>query len=280
MKQLIEDWKTFFKDTRTSNWWQRKTRALKERGAFIVRVTGRGHIYHRWRYDDQESIYYLMHFNFLIKQAHSFYIEEHVQSFYYQLKKGICVAHEKLEMNPYVRPHVGERRQNNQREKSSVYDRRAAVPYAAYWWNQYNPEFQQFTVDCINFVSQCLLAGGATMKGTPDREQGWWYEDEQWSYSWSVAHSLRWYLSGATRGLVGKEVESASQLEPGDIICYDFEGDGRWDHNTIVTAKDQNGEPLVNAHTDNSRHRFWSYEDSTAWTPQMKYKFFQIDVTS
>lgn len=278
--QLIEDWKTFFKQSQGSNWWKRKTFALKEREAFIVRVAGQGHMYHRWRYDDQESIHYLMHFNFFIKQGNGFYIEEHVQSFHYQLKNGICVAHEQLEMKPYVRSQVDERRQTNQREKSSGYDRRAAVQYADYWWNQYNPEFQQFTVDCTNFVSQCLLAGGAPMQGIPDRNQGWWYEGEQWSYSWSVAHSLRWYLSGATRGLIGIEVESASQLEPGDIICYDFEGDGRWDHNTIVTTKDQNGEPLVNAHTDNSRHRFWSYEDSTAWTPQMKYKFFQIDVTS
>ncbi len=60
------------------------------------------------------------------------------------------------------------------------------------------------------------------------------------------------------------------------VICYDFEGDNRWDHNTIVVAKDANGMPLVNAHTNNSRLRYWTYEDSAAWTPNIQYKFFQI----
>lgn len=88
---------------------------------------------------------------------------------------------------------------------------------------------------------------------------------------------MRWYLSGSTSGLKGTVMESARDLIPGDIICYDFEGDGNWNHNTIVVAKDANGMPLVNAHTDNSRNRYWSYEDSTAWTPDIQYKFFRID---
>lgn len=74
----------------------------------------------------------------------------------------------------------------------------------------------------------------------------------------------------------GTEVSSPDQLTYGDVICYDFEGDGRWDHTTIVTAKDAYGMPLVNAHTNNSRHRYWSYEDSMAWTENTKYKFFRI----
>ena len=87
---------------------------------------------------------------------------------------------------------------------------------------------------------------------------------------------MRWYLSGARYGVKGKVVERASDLLLGDVICYDFEGDGRWNHTTIVVAKDENGEPLVNAHTSNSYHRYWGYEDSTAYTPQIQYKFFRI----
>ena len=71
-------------------------------------------------------------------------------------------------------------------------------------------------------------------------------------------------------------MESAEELSAGDVICYDFEGDGRFYHSTFVVAKDAEGMPLVNAHTENSRHRYWSYEDSTALTPNIKYKFFQI----
>ncbi|WP_245183599.1 amidase domain-containing protein [Lentibacillus salicampi] len=55
-------------------------------------------------------------------------------------------------------------------------------------------------MDCTNYVSQCMRAGGA-----PDRGSGWWYQEDNWSYSWAVAHSMRWYLSGSTSGLKGEE---------------------------------------------------------------------------
>ena len=114
------------------------------------------------------------------------------------------------------------------------------------------------------------------MTGFSNRSKGWWYQNNNWSFSWSVAHSFRWYLSGAKSGLRGIEMESARDLSPGDVICYDFDGDGRWQHTTIVVAKDDNGEPLVNAQTTNSRMRYWAYEDSTAYTPNIQYKFFRI----
>lgn len=168
-----------------------------------------------------------------------------------------------------------------QRQDDRRYDRQQAVSYAHRWWNSYNPQFKQFDVDCTNYVSQCLWAGGAPMSYARERSKGWWYrfgDPPSWSYSWSVAHSLHWYLAGSQSGLRGKEVSSARQLEPGDVICYDFDGDGRWDHNTIVVGKDRSGEPLVNAHTTNSRNRYWAYRDSYAWTPEIKYKFFHIIV--
>jgi hypothetical protein len=114
------------------------------------------------------------------------------------------------------------------------------------------------------------------MIGYPGRTKGWWMRSNNWSYSWSVANSLRLYLPRAKTGVRAKEVSEAGQLLPGDVICYDFQGDGRFDHTTIVTAKDANGMPLVNAHTANSRRRYWAYEDSTAYTPNIKYRFLTI----
>lgn len=101
-------------------------------------------------------------------------------------------------------------------------------------------------------------------------------QSNNWSYSWSVANSLRWYLTGSKKGLQASEVSSPKELLLGDIICYDFEGDGRYNHNTIVVAKDLQGYPLVNAQSQNSRMRYWSYEDSSAYTPNITYKFFHI----
>ncbi|GAA0376918.1 amidase domain-containing protein [Bacillus horti] len=160
----------------------------------------------------------------------------------------------------------------------SPYDRGKAVQYAELWWNDYNPQFEEFDVDCTNFVSQCMWAGNAPMRHA-SREKGWWYKfggSPNWSFSWSVAHALRLYLGSSQSGLRATEVFSADQLEPGDIICYDFDGDGRFQHNTIVVMKDGEGMPLVNAHTTNSRHRYWSYTDSHAWTEQVEYRFFRI----
>jgi hypothetical protein len=156
------------------------------------------------------------------------------------------------------------------------YDRLAAVKYAERWWNDYNPDYKQFDNDCTNYVSQCLRAGGAPMRGVPNRKEGWWYDHSKWSFSWAVAHSLRWYLSGSEIGLRAEEVSSAQQLLKGDVICYDFTGDGSWQHTTVVVEKDVDHMPLVNAHTTNSRMRYWGYEDSTAWTPNIQYKFFHI----
>ncbi len=157
-----------------------------------------------------------------------------------------------------------------------MYNREAAVRYAHQWWNSYNPAFPSFSVDCTNFVSQCLLAGGAPMRGYPGRENGWWIRGGAWSFSWSVAHSLRWYLEGSRSGLKAARKQSPEMLLPGDVIIYDFTGDGRMDHAAIVVSK-QNGIPLVNAHTANSRNRHWSYTTSTAYTAGIRYYFFHID---
>jgi hypothetical protein len=165
--------------------------------------------------------------------------------------------------------------------RARAYERHKAVRYADAWWNSYNPDYREFSVDCTNYVSQSLFAGGAPMNQAGQRDRGWWYKHaggaaDQWSYSWAVAHSLRWYLPTSGQGLQGKEVSSAGELALGDIICYDFDGDGKWQHNTIVTAIDASGQPLVNAHTTNSYHRYWDYRDSYAHTSATKYKFFKI----
>jgi hypothetical protein len=160
-----------------------------------------------------------------------------------------------------------------------VYDRMKAKTYADRWWNERNPKYPDFSVDCTNFISQCLFAGGAPMNYTNNRTSGWWIRsksNENWSYSWSVAHSLYWYLKSARSGLTGKQVSTVRQLQIGDVISYDWNGDGRFTHSTMVTAFRADGEPLVNAHTNNSFQRLWNYQDSPAWSLSTRYAFFQI----
>jgi hypothetical protein len=166
--------------------------------------------------------------------------------------------------------------------RSVPYRRESAVAFAERWWNEPSPSYEPFEVNCTNYVSQCIFAGQAPMNYTGKRETGWWYKgrvngQERWSYSWAVAHSLQRHLSHPRAfGLRAEPVESPDQLRLGDVICYDWEGNGRIGHNTIVTAFAPDGMPLVNANTVSSRHRYWDYRDSYAWTERTRYRFFHI----
>lgn len=178
-----------------------------------------------------------------------------------------------------LRSDVASPRQSYSR---ASYNRVRAAAYADQWWEQGNPAYLTFEVDCSNYVSQCLFAGGAPMNYTGRRNSGWWYRgrmggQELWSYSWAVAESLQFFLLTSRGGLRATEVETAGELELGDVISYDWDGDGRFQHSVVVTAKDPDGMPLVNAHTVSSKHRYWSYTDSPAWTERTRYRFLHIN---
>ncbi|GAF66940.1 hypothetical protein BTS2_3846 [Bacillus sp. TS-2] len=267
----------FFSSLQEEECLKRMKQSYKRRGAELVRSQVHGRILSKKKWDHQTEVGYILHYEQLIKMDQHFYVQERMET-----RKALFEKKHLVEdvLNPPIVKNETEQNDtmeiSNARVSGASYNRLEAVKYAELWWDDYNPHYHKFTDNCTNFISQCLKAGNAPMRGFPNRSKGWWYQNNNWSYSWSVAHSMRWYLSGSTSGLRGEERESASELIPGDVICYDFDGDGRWQHTTIVVAKDANGEPLVNAQTTNSRMRYWTYEDSTAWTPEIKYKFFHI----
>ncbi|MCT8136993.1 amidase domain-containing protein [Anaerobacillus sp. CMMVII] len=257
----------------------RKIDHLHQRDGKIVKSIVDGTVLRTQKIDGLRQVDYVVHFQHLIKQQDKFHIEEKIEE-----RRAIFSGEELLD------DYCPLSEKKNQNEENALFDRETsefdesrfqysrleAVRYAERWWNDYNPNYKKFDDNCTNFISQCLHAGGAPMVGYPNRSKGWWFRNRNWSLSWSVAHSLRWHLSGAKTGLRAKEMSSPKELMKGDVICYDFNGDGRWQHNTIVVAKDANNEPLVNAQTSNSRMRYWAYQDSTAYTPNIKYKFFHI----
>ncbi len=180
---------------------------------------------------------------------------------------------------PYLNQHYFANTPSTNR--SILYDRHKVQQYADAWWDKSNPQYLAFEVDCSNYVSQCLFAGGAPMNYTGKRATGWWYKgrinhQEQWSYSWAVAHSLQSYLSYSISGLRANVVDHAHQLTIGDVIVYDWDGDSKYQHSVIVSALDPQGQPLVNAHTTNSKHRYWDYRDSHAWSEKTQYRFLHI----
>ena len=258
---------------------EQKQSALSKRDAEIVKVKAAGRIIEMNEEEEFQTVKYQAHYQYLIKQKEILYMEEEIEERLAKFYKKALVMDE--EINPYEYqkspplPTTLNLEESDER-LSFQYDRLKAVQYAERWWNSYNPSYIKFENDCTNFISQCLHIGGAPMRGYPVQGSGWWLQNKKWSYSWAVANSLKLYFALSKSGLHAREVSSPDQLLLGDIICYDFEGDGRFNHNTIVTGKDADGMPLVNAHTYNSRMRYWAYEDSSAYTPNIKYKFYTI----
>ena len=254
--------------------FMQKQQLLKKRNADIVRVHGAGKV-QSLGYDQSDTVLsYQVHLQYFIKQQDTFFIEEEIEDREARFRNGLLESDEEVEpiLNGDDVPHL----MNEEPERLAyTYDRRRAIQYAERWWNDFNPAYRKFTDDCTNFICQCLHAGGIPMWGRPNRVKGWWMSGKSWSYSWTTAHAF-YLLLASSVGIRTKRVSNPQELNVGDIICIDFEGTGRFDHSLIVTAKDVYGMPLVNAHTTNSRHRYWSYEDSSRYTPNIVYKFFVI----
>lgn len=168
---------------------------------------------------------------------------------------------------------------------STYYNRNAAANYSdqyvdhrAYGTNYpsayNNAVYKDYTSgggDCTNFVSQCLRAGGAYFVGqysNPSSTSVWWYNDngttpnhtsdDSASYSWfNCVYQRPFVLAGW-----GTQV-SSSQLQRGDIVYYDWTGNGTWDHAAIVAAFDGSGKPLVNCHTNDYYHVRWNFGDTS-----------------
>lgn len=138
------------------------------------------------------------------------------------------------------------------------YDRQSAVEYAMKYALVPNKKYRYFGVnqriggDCTNFVSQCLKAGGMPL--SYNKKNPWWYNFEAsanvCSLSWSVAHSLFWYLKknaeNNSKGAKALETNNISDLELGDLVFYENKR-GLIFHSTIITAF--NEVPLVSQHS-------------------------------
>lgn len=255
-----------------------KKEACSKRSAEIVKAKAKGKIVEIKETGESANVAYEVHLQYLIKQKGFIYLEEEMELRNADFFKGILIKDEEAILDFSMHYSTIPNEDHSEEIRASYkYDRLKAVKYAEKWWNSHNPAFKTFKDnDCTNFISQCLYTGGAPMRGRPNRGSGWWMSGNNWSWSWAIAHAFRLYLGNSKTGLRAREVSSPKELLLGDVICYDFEGDGRFNHNTIVTGRDANGMPLVNAHSYNSRMRYWAYEDSTAYTPNIKYKFFTI----
>ncbi|NMM64735.1 methylase [Clostridium sp. P21] len=139
--------------------------------------------------------------------------------------------------------------------RTSQYSRSAAVKYAIKYALTPNTKYRYFPLikdnsgDCSNFVSQCLYAGGSPM--IFNKKNPWWYNNTNWSLSWTLAHSLYWYLKineeSNLQGCKGLEISDINALELGDLIFYENNKNVIF-HSAIITGFSQN-KPLVSQHS-------------------------------
>ena len=140
-----------------------------------------------------------------------------------------------------------------------TYDRNRAVEYAHQWAFRRNTRYLDFSNlggDCTNFISQCLLAGGAEMNYTKDL--GWYYNSaNDRAPAWAGVPYLYQFLTGSHKTGPKANDVSINDIDIGDIVQLSFDGE-TFSHSLIVVAA---GNPrtydtiLIATHTDDSDYR-------------------------
>ena len=131
------------------------------------------------------------------------------------------------------------------------YDRQSAIEYAQKWALSSNPNFYHFGGiggDCTNYISQCLLAGGAVMNYTK------YYENSNnRSPSWtSVQYLERFLINNSDIGPFAK-IETINNLEVGDLI--QIRQNPLIFNHTLIISKIENGEIFVCAHSNDALNK-------------------------
>jgi hypothetical protein len=132
------------------------------------------------------------------------------------------------------------------------------LQYAFEYWNDYNlDEYGDFTPwggDCMDFVSQTLVARGWTT--TDD-----WFNDAQQSWAPAfvdVPYFDAWLRDHPEIGAVQLSLAQRDQAKIGDIVVFDWDGDGSLDHAMIVSGiehVDGQTKILLVGHDINSQYR-------------------------
>ena len=120
-----------------------------------------------------------------------------------------------------------------------------AIAYADKWATSRNPEYRQYPgVDCCNFVSQCLYAGGMP------KNSAWYPASYAWINCSGAIDNFKKYgtFMSANNGNVLR----------GNPVYYDWNSNGVYDHTAICVGKNSSGTPIIDAHTGDHYHVTWT----------------------
>lgn len=120
-----------------------------------------------------------------------------------------------------------------------------AIAYADKWATSRNPEYKQYPgVDCCNFVSQCMYAGGMP------KNSAWYPASYAWINCSGAIDNFKKYgtFMSANNGNVLR----------GNPVYYDWNSNGVYDHTAICVGKNSSGTPIIDAHTGDHYHVTWT----------------------
>ena len=137
-----------------------------------------------------------------------------------------------------------------------TYNRTGARYFADTYWNSANLSYVYFDRDCANFTSQCMHVFGGQLPNDWDAPTTWNYDiaTDAYTRSWTIAYEQYTFIKCEPRGA---SYLTARQLYLGDLVYYDWTGDGRIDHVAIVTGFNADGQPVVSAHNSNRHNVYW-----------------------
>lgn len=131
----------------------------------------------------------------------------------------------------------------------NYYSIHGAIAYAEK--NAYNPEYQPIPDekggDCTNFVSHCITEGGGIPEdGTFNKNASIWN-----SYTYTYTPSFYKYFAskGYKIDAIFANCPVSFNVNPGDLVIYDFDYDHEADHAAIVVGKSADGIPLIAEHS-------------------------------
>lgn len=129
------------------------------------------------------------------------------------------------------------------------------LEYAFRHWDDYNTayfgNFNEWGGDCMNFVSQTLVARG----WVPHAE---WFNDAQQEWADPFVHVPsfdEWLAAHPEYGAVRLDYSDRDRAKLGDIVVFDWDGDGSLDHAQVISRISEDAGIEMVGHNLDSRYR-------------------------
>lgn len=124
---------------------------------------------------------------------------------------------------------------------------------AVTWAREHAMDTQPFDAACTWFVSQAPWAGALekTAAWTSEGSHSGWIQARPGTIAATEANTLRDYLINSYPGTTWQDVtaklttNAVPQAQPGDLMYYDWDGDGRIDHVAMITSLSSGQYPNV-----------------------------------